>query len=46
MAQLDIFLRGYVKDQAFSRNIGSTDDVYAWISNAVASMTPQMLENT
>jgi hypothetical protein len=42
---LDILFCGYVKDQAFSRNIDSADDLCAWISNAVASMTSQMLEN-
>jgi hypothetical protein len=42
---LDIFHCGYVKDQAFNMNIDSADNFCAQISSAVASVTPQMLEN-
>jgi hypothetical protein len=37
-------LWGYVKDQVFSMNVGSVDELHARITNAVASVTSQMLE--
>jgi hypothetical protein len=42
---LDFFLWGYVKDQIFSTNVGNLYEFHAQIINAVASVTPQILEN-
>jgi hypothetical protein len=36
---------GYVKDQVFRPKVGSVVELCARISNAVASVTPRMLEN-
>jgi hypothetical protein len=43
---LDFFFWDYVKDQVFRSKIGSVVELRARINNAVASVTPQMLENT
>jgi hypothetical protein len=43
---LDFFFWGYVKDQVFRSKIGSVVELRARINNAVASVTPQMLEKT
>jgi hypothetical protein len=40
------FFWGYVKDQVFRTKVGSVVKLSARINNAVASVTPQMLENT
>jgi hypothetical protein len=42
---LDFFFLGYVKDQIFSTRVGNVDKFHAQINNAVAFVTPQMLEN-
>jgi hypothetical protein len=43
---LDFFFWDYVKDQVFRTKVGSLVELRARINNAVASETPQMLENT
>jgi hypothetical protein len=43
---LDFIFWGYVKDQEFRPKVGSVVELRARINNAVASVTPQMLENT
>jgi hypothetical protein len=40
------FFLGYVKDQIFRKKIDSLVELRARINIAVASVTPQMLENT
>jgi hypothetical protein len=42
----DFFFWDYVKDQVFRTKVGSVVELRARINNAVASVTPQMLENT
>jgi hypothetical protein len=43
---LDFFSWGYVKDRVFRPKVGSVVELRARINSAVASVTPQMLENT
>jgi hypothetical protein len=43
---LDFFFQDYVKDQVFCPKVGSVIELRASINNAVASVIPQMLENT
>jgi hypothetical protein len=43
---LDIFFRGYVKNQVFRPKDGSVIQLRARLNNAVASLTPEFLENT
>jgi hypothetical protein len=43
---LDSFFWGYVEDQIFHPKVGSVVELGARINSAVASVTPQMLENT
>jgi hypothetical protein len=43
---MDSFFWGYGKDQVFHPKVGSVVLLCARINNAVAFVTPQMLENT
>jgi len=43
---LDFFLRGYVKDKVFSTPVPDITDLKARITDAFATITEDMLENT
>lgn len=45
MSPLNVFLCAYVKDETLGMHIDNVDDLYAWVSNAVSSAKPQILEN-
>jgi hypothetical protein len=46
IAPVIFFFWGSVNDQVFLSKLGSVVELRARINNAVASLTPQMLENT